>query len=99
MFTKNMEYTVNVHDQKQYIVQFIMFTNRTARIYLKCSQIAVQRNIHVHSTFSAGQRQNYPIFQNTDATFLCLRNAFILAFFSNVHSTIQRKELACIIEA
>lgn len=34
MFTKNMEYTVNVHDQKQYIVQFIMFTNRTARICL-----------------------------------------------------------------
>lgn len=75
MFTKSMEHTISVHEQKQCVVQF-MFTNRTAQI---CLQEAVQSSIHVHS-FSAGQRQNYQRFQTTIATFLCFKNAFILAF-------------------
>lgn len=75
MFTKSIEHTISVHEQKQCIVQ-LMFTNRTAQI---CLQEAVQSSIHVHS-FSAGQRQNYQRFQNTIATFLCFKNAFILAF-------------------
>lgn len=75
MFTKSMEHTISVHEQKQCVVQF-MFTNRTAQI---CLQEAVQSSVHVHS-FSAGQRQNYQRFQNTIATFLCFKNAFILAF-------------------
>lgn len=86
MFTKSIEHTISVHEQKQCIVQF-MFTNRTAQI---CLQVAVQSSIHVHNmeytisihvhSFSAGQRQNYQRFQNTVATFLCFKNAFILAF-------------------
>lgn len=75
MFTKSIEHTISVHEQRECIEQF-MFTNRTAQI---CLQEAVQSSIHVHS-FSAGQRQNYQRFQNTIATFLCFKNAFILAF-------------------
>lgn len=82
MFTKSMEHIISVHEQKQCIVQF-MFTNRTAQI---CLQEAVQSSIHVHS-FSAGQRQNYQRFQNTIATFLCFKNAFI-SLSSNVCSSI-----------
>lgn len=82
MFTKSMEHTISVHEQKQCIVQF-MFTNRTAQI---CLQEAVQCSIHVHS-FSAGQRQNYQRFQNTIATFICFKNAFI-SLSSNVCSSI-----------
>lgn len=82
MFTKCIEHTISVHEQRECIVQF-MFTNRTAQI---CLQEAVQSSIHVPS-FSAGQRQNYQRFQNTIATFLCFKNAFI-GLSSNVCSSI-----------
>lgn len=66
-----------------------MFMNKRSALYNSCLQTdltaqiclqeAVQSSIHVHS-FSAGQRQNYQRFQNTIATFICFKNAFILAF-------------------
>lgn len=73
-----------------------MFMNKRSALYNSCLQTdltaqiclqeAVQSSIHVHS-FSAGQKQNYQRFQNTIATFLCFKNAFI-GLSSNVCSSI-----------
>lgn len=85
-------FTINMEQfscsQKVWSIQLV-FMNKGSALYNSCLQTdltaqiclqeAVQSSIHVHS-FSAGQRQNYQRFQNTIATFLCFKNAFILAF-------------------